>query len=120
MDLDSTSMLLFLKLTTDFDTIDHCILDCLENRFGVSGPALACFKSYSSERTLCISYYKTTAMFSDARNGVPQGSVLGPLLFSLHISPPKLYALIELNSTVELIILSPIFLLKPFFPRLLY
>ncbi len=87
-DSNSSSVLLLLDVSVTFDTANHGILlDHLKNQFGVSGLALAGLKSYPSERTQCVSYNNITSFISDVKNGVLQGSVLGPLLFSLYISP---------------------------------
>ena len=71
-----------------FDTIDHdTFLDSLSSWFGVSGVVLDWFKSYLSDRVQCI---KIGSILSDAKKllyGVPQGSVLGPILFSLYTTP---------------------------------
>ena len=88
LDSSSTSVLMSLDLSAAFDTIDHGILsDRLESQFGISGLALAWLKSYLSERTQCVSYNGTSSIYTAVKYGVPQGSVLGPLLFSLYISP---------------------------------
>uniref|UniRef100_A0A4W6FMD4 Reverse transcriptase domain-containing protein n=1 Tax=Lates calcarifer TaxID=8187 RepID=A0A4W6FMD4_LATCA len=85
--ISTKGRLLLLDLSAAFDTIDHCILmGRLENRFRISGLALSWLKSYLSDRTLCVSHNNTISVFSDVKYGIPQGSLLGPLLFSLYIS----------------------------------
>ena len=80
--------LVLLDLSTAFDTIDHStLLSCLHDWFGIGGSALKWFSSYLIERyqTVKIGY-----ILSDLQNllfVVPQGSVLGPWLFSLYTSP---------------------------------
>ena len=77
-----------LDLSAAFDTIDHSILlHRLKYRFGVSGPALEWFASYLSERYQYIRIGKLTSSKRQISRGVPQGSVLGPLLFTMYISP---------------------------------
>ena len=73
-----------LDQSAAFDTIDHSMLiECLGSWFGVGGVVLDWFRSYLSDRYQCI---KIGSVLSDAKRllyGVPQGSVLGPILFSL-------------------------------------
>ena len=78
-------VLILLDLSAAFDTIDHDILfHHLENRFGVSGLALQWFKSYLSNRTYSVSLKSLPSSKSVTVSfGVPQGSVLGPILFTL-------------------------------------
>ena len=73
-----------LDLSSAFDTIDHSILlHRLKYRFGVSGPALLeWFASYLSEIYQYIRIGKLTSSKRQIPSGVPQGSVLGPLLFT--------------------------------------
>ena len=81
-------VLVLLDLSAAFDTIDHKILiSRLENKYGISGLALEWLKSYLKERSQRVIVNGT---YSDPKCnsfGVPQGSVLGPLLFSLYYGP---------------------------------
>ena len=71
-----------------FITIDHTILlRRLGNWFGVSGKALDCFKSYLTGRSQRIKLGNCLSSRSDLFFGVPHGSVLGPLLFTLYTTP---------------------------------
>ena len=81
---EATAVVL-LDQSAAFDTIDHDkLFDCLRKWFGDGGRCLDWFKSYLSDHTQCI---KIGSVLSEARKlkfGVPQGSVLGPILFSLY------------------------------------
>ena len=79
---------MLLDLSATFDTIDHNILlNWLENDVGISGIALAWFKSYLSDRYQFVAVNEEMSYRSQAQYGVPQGSVLGPLLFTLYMLP---------------------------------
>ena len=81
-------MLLLLHLSAAFDTVDHNILlKRLENMVGVTGDALAWFKSYLSEREQTVHIKNEKSKSQKLAFGVPQGSVLGPILFSLYTLP---------------------------------
>ena len=86
---DNRSVLfLLLDLSAAFDTVDHSsLLLHLRTRFGVKGSALAWFESYLATRKyyLQVEGYKSSLRSLDS--GVPQGSVLGPLLYVLYTSP---------------------------------
>ena len=80
--------LVLLDLSAAFDTIDHpTLLNCLKSWFGVSGTALKWFTSYLSRRFQAIKIGSTLSDLHELLFGVPQGSVLGPLLFSLYTTP---------------------------------
>ncbi len=82
------SLLVLLDLSAAFDTIDHNILlNRLENFVGISGSALAWFKLYLSDRHQFVAVNEEVSYRSQVQYGVPQGSVLGPLLFTLYMLP---------------------------------
>ena len=80
---EATAVVLLDRLTA-FGTIDQGTpLDCVSSCFGVGGVVLDWFKSYLSDSSQCV---KIASILSDAKKllfGVPQGSVLGKIFFSL-------------------------------------
>ncbi|KAK2873784.1 hypothetical protein Q8A73_024409, partial [Channa argus] len=82
------SILVLLDLSAAFDTIDHNILlQRLEHEIGITGTALGWFKSYLSDRFQFVHVNDESSMHTKVSYGVPQGSVLGPILFTLYMSP---------------------------------
>ena len=82
------TLLLALDLSAAFDTIDHSILlNRLHTSFGLSGPVLDWISSYLSNRTFNVKSSSSKSSCFTSTCGVPQGSVLGPILFSLYTSP---------------------------------
>ena len=84
----SVTALTLLNLSAAFDTIDHTILlDRLNVYYGLSELALGWFKSYLSGRTHSVKVGSTLSHPAALHYGVPEGSVLGPILFSLYTNP---------------------------------
>lgn len=87
LDNKQFSLLLFLDLSAAFDTVDHeTLFSTLENKFGICSIAMKWFKSYLTSRQckVNIGQYFSNGIF--LLFGVPQGSILGPILFILYIS----------------------------------
>ena len=84
----SDTALNLLDLSAAFDTIDHTILlDRLNVYYGISELPLGWFKSDLSGRTHSIKVGSTLSHPAALQHGVPQGSILGPILFFLNTNP---------------------------------
>ena len=84
----SVTALTLLDLSATFDTTDHTILlDRLNVYYGLSELALCWFKSYLLGRTHSVKVGSTLSHPAVLHYSIPQGSVLGPILFSLYTNP---------------------------------
>ena len=82
------SCLCLLDHSAAFDTIDHDILITrLSSWFGIHGSVLSWFKSYLSSRCCRVKCEPGLSSWYTSFCGVPQGSVLGPLLFVMYTTP---------------------------------
>jgi hypothetical protein len=88
IDSKSAAVLIGLDLSAAFDTIDHSVLiERLKSTFGITGMASSWLQSYLSNRTQFVKIGEDISQVSAVTIGVPQGSVLGPFLFSAYVSP---------------------------------
>ena len=87
-DLDNKHHILgiFLDLSKAFDTLNHDILLHKLNIYGIRGLANSWIQNNLSNRKQNVAYNNTTSTYSDIVCDVPQGSILGPLLFILYIN----------------------------------
>ena len=76
----------FIDLSKAFDTIDHEKLLVNLEQYGIRGLCLELLRSYLTDRQQCTEFNGTKSDFASIKYGVPQGSVLGPLLFLIYIN----------------------------------
>ena len=78
---------MMLDLSAAFDSVDHAtLLTRLKLSYGLDGTVIKWFSSYLDGRTQCVHILKTSSVISTLLHGVPQGSVLGLILFLLYVA----------------------------------
>ena len=88
MDRNQAVFLVLLDLSAAFDTVSHVkLLNILRTSIGITGTALDWFVSYLRDRSQRVCVNGALSNPQRIHHGVPQGSVLGPVLFSLYTRP---------------------------------
>ena len=86
IDNNKFSIGIFIDLSKAFDTVNHKVLVNKLHFYGLRGTALNWFKSYLSNRQQCVLCNGTASTRLPVTCGVPQGSILGPILFLLYVN----------------------------------
>ena len=86
MDANELPLGVYIDLSKAFDSLDHKILLSKLQFYGITGSTLSLLTSYLSNRRQCTKYNTTVSDFLSIKQGVPQGSILGPLLLLIYIN----------------------------------
>ena len=86
LELGKLPISFFLDLSKAFDTLDHKILLAKLKYYGLNTTALSWFTSYLSNRKQFVEIDDAKSTITDVNTGVPQGSILGPLLFIIYMN----------------------------------
>ena len=83
---NETTISLFLDLRKAFETINHKILFEKLAKYGIRGPAFKLLKSFVSQRRQYVLVNEAKSHTREVTCGIPQGSILGPLIFDIYIN----------------------------------
>ncbi len=86
MDKNEMPIIIYLDLSKVYDTLDNNILIQKLKYYGFKGINLELFQNYLTERKPYVDFDNTKSDMLDINTGVPQGSILGPLLFIIYIN----------------------------------
>ena len=89
MDANNVPLNVFLDLSRAFDTLDHNILLHKLKYYGVHEISLKLFESYLCQRKQLVEFNDVKSEYLTIQTGVPQGSILGPLLFIIYVNDLK-------------------------------
>ena len=107
IDKGRLNSVIFLDIKKAFDTVNQEILLKKLNRYGVCEKKLKFLMSYLSDRVQCCSINGNMSSFQNTKCGVPQGSILGPLLFIIYMNDSSMA--VE-NSKVSM--MTPLFQMR--------
>ena len=86
LDSGNSAVAIFLDLSKAFDTLNHVILIEKLHYYGINNLELSWFSSYLSNRSQYVEIDHVKSNYSFSSIGIPQGSILGPLLFNIYVN----------------------------------